>query len=114
MNLDTIKNRLQAQQIFFSEDSIIEQPTVIGYDKAFRWSWMATQLNTFIMASDLGDQTITVETIENHLKESFDYSRKNYNGWLRGFQSGVGVISILISQNVSEDAKVYCKKLKSG
>ncbi|MGH1386573.1 hypothetical protein [Kordia sp.] len=114
MNLDTIKNRLQAQQIFFSEDSIIEQPTVIGYDKQFRWSWMATQLNTFIMASDLGDQTITVETIENHLKESFDYSRKNYNGWLRGLQSGVGVISILISENVSEDAKVYCKKLKSG
>lgn len=114
MNLDTIKNRLQAQQIFFSEDSIIEQPTVIGYDKQFRWSWMATQLNTFIMASDLTDQTITVETIENHLKESFDYSRKNYNGWLRGLQSGVGVISILISENVSEDAKVYCKKLKSG
>ena len=114
MNLDTIKNRLQAQQILFSEDSIIRKPTVIGYDKQFRWSWMATQLNTFVVASDLTDKTITVETIENHLKESFEYSRKNYNGWIRGLQSGVGVISILISENVPEEAKMYCKKLKSG
>ncbi|MBC8756289.1 hypothetical protein H2O64_16565 [Kordia sp. YSTF-M3] len=114
MNLASIKSKLQSDNIFHSEDSILEQPTVIGYDKKFKWSWMATQLNTFIVASDFKDKEITVQTIEAHLKQAFEYSRKNYKGWPRGLQSGVGVISILISENVTEEAKIYCKKLKSG
>jgi len=75
---------------------------------------MITQLNTFITASDLKDTEITKQTIESHLKHSYDYSKKNYKGWPRGLQSGLGVISILISENVTEEAKIYCKKLKSG
>lgn len=64
MSLETIKKRLQAKQIFLSEDSILKKPTVIGYDKQFRWSWMATQLNTFIAISDFSEEKITVETLE--------------------------------------------------
>jgi hypothetical protein len=114
MNLTSIKSKLQSSSIFHSEDPILEQPTVIGYDKKFKWSWMATQLNTFFVASDFKNKDITVQTIEAHLKQAFEYSRKNYKGWPRGLQSGVGVISILISENVTEEAKTYCKKLKSG
>ncbi|EDP95174.1 hypothetical protein U8527_13235 [Kordia algicida OT-1] len=114
MNLELIKSRLQTENSFFSEDAILHQPTVIGYDKQFRWSWFATQMNTFIVATDVKEETITVQTIEAHLKEAFEYSSKNYSGWPRGLQSGVGVISILISENITEEAKVYCKKLKSG
>ena len=114
MNINLIKSRLQAQNIFFSEDSILDLPSVIGYDKQFRWSWMATQMNTFVVASDLKDESITTQTIESHIKQSFDYSSQKYRGWPRGLQSGVGVISILISENVTEEAKIYCKKLKSG
>lgn len=114
MSLDKIKNRLQSKNIFHSEDSILQHPTVIGYDKQFRWSWMATQLNTFYVASDFKDAEITVHTIEEYIKHSFDYSKKNYKGWPRGLQSGVGVVSILISENITEEAKTYCKKLKSG
>ena len=29
-------------------------------------------------------------------------------------QSGLGVISVLISNKINDDAKVYCRKLKSG
>lgn len=114
MSLHTIKNRFQSKNIFHSEDTILNESTVIGYDKQFRWSWMATQLNTFYVASDLKDTTITEATIEAHMKQAFDYSKNNYKGWPRGLQSGVGVVSILISENVTEEAKVYCKKLKSG
>ncbi|WP_420573260.1 hypothetical protein [Kordia sp.] len=114
MILDTIKKHLQSKNIFFSGDTIRELPSVIGYDKQFRWSWLATQLNTFIIASDAKDSEITVQTIESHLKYCFEYSSRNYKGWPRGFQSGVGVICILLSENITEEAKIYCKKLKSG
>jgi hypothetical protein len=46
--------------------------------------------------------------------ESFKYASKNYTGWPRGLQSGVGVISIMLSTKIDEDAKDYCRELKSG
>ncbi|WP_298516570.1 hypothetical protein [uncultured Kordia sp.] len=114
MSLTSIKKRLLSKNILLAEDTILRQQTVIGYDKQFRWSWMVTQLNTFYVASDLKDATITVETIESHLKEAFNYGKKNYKGWPRGLQSAIGVVNILIAENITEQAKTYCKKLKSG
>lgn len=114
MTIESIKTALQEEQIFFSEESILDFPTVIGYEKKFKWSWFATQLNTFIVATDFGDKTITTEVIEKHLSESFHFAKQNYTGWPRGFQSALGVISILISSDISEEAKTYCRKLESG
>lgn len=114
MILQTIKERLNSKSIYYSEDKINNRPTVIGYDKQFKWRWMATQLNTFIIASDFGEEKITEQEIENFLTESFKYAKIHYSGWPRGLQSGLGVITILVSNNVSEDAKRYCKGLKSG
>ena len=114
MSLQNIKDKLSAKSIFLSEEKIADYPTIIGYEKKFKWSWFATQLNTFVIASDLGDKLVTKEIIETHLSESFKYAKKNYKGWPRGLQSGVGVISILISKNIDEEAIEYCKKMKSG
>lgn len=114
MNINIIKERLDEMSVFFSSDSIKSKPTVIGYDKKFRWRWMATQLNTFIIASDFGNETISVQTIEEFLTDSFRYAKDNYRGWPRGLQSGLGVIVILISEKVDQEAIEYCKKLKSG
>ena len=75
---------------------------------------MATQLNTFIIASDFGDVMITEQTIEEFLAELFKYAKTNYRGWPRGLQSGLGVIAILVSENIDEGAIRYCKELKSG
>lgn len=112
--MHTIKQKYQLKNIFFSEDSILGRPTVIAYEKKFRWSWMATQMNTFIVSSDFGDEKLTTKVLESHLTESFKYASKNYNGWPRGLQSGVAVISILISSNIDEDVKNFCLELKSG
>ena len=75
---------------------------------------VSTQLNTFIVATDFGDEEINVAMIEKHLSESFQYTKENYTGWPRGLQSGLGVISVLISSNITDEAKEYCVKLKSG
>lgn len=114
MNLQSIKSRLQSKSIYFSQDEILSKPTVIGYEKKFKLTWMATQLNTFVVATDFGEEKITVDVIEKHIKDSFNYAKKNYSGWPRGFQSGLGVISMLVSTDITEEAKQYCIKLKSG
>lgn len=114
MKIESIKNEMKKKNIFFSEDNICGNPTVVGYEKKFKWSWFATQLNTFIVASDFGDQTLTAKSIEDHLMESFKYADRNYKGWPRGLQSGVGVISILLSTKIDKAAKDYCRELKSG
>lgn len=114
MNLDSIKEKLQNASIFHSENELLNHKTVIGYEKKFRWAWIATQLNTFIVATDFGEETVDVSVIEKHLTESFNFAKKNYRGWPRGLQSGLGAICILISSNITDDAKEYCQKLKSG
>lgn len=62
MHLKTIKNHLHSKHIFFSEDKLLGQTTVIGYDKQFRWSWLLTQLNTFYIASNLRDTKFTIDS----------------------------------------------------
>ncbi|PKB45047.1 hypothetical protein AX016_3283 [Cellulophaga sp. RHA19] len=114
MNTDTIKQRLNSQGIYHSDDNILDKRSVIGYEKKFKLSWMATQLNTFIVVTDFKDEKITSTIVDQHLTESFNFTKKNYTGWPRGLQSAIGVVSILISNNIDEDAKEYCKKLKSG
>jgi len=114
MNLISIKERLNNSSIFHSEENILDKPSVIGYEKKFKWRWMATQLNTFIVVTDFGNEEINKSIIEKHLTESFNFSKENYTGWPRGLQSGLGVIGVLISNNITDEAKDYCLKLKSG
>ncbi|MEO0471827.1 MAG: hypothetical protein AAF206_19535 [Bacteroidota bacterium] len=113
MDLTTIRERLEGADIFFTQGKILGQASVIGYEKKFKWSWLATQMNTFIVATDFEDELITVPLIRQHLDGSFTFANKNYNGWPKGLQSGVGVISILISSQVSPEAEHYCRKLKA-
>lgn len=114
MTIQNIRECLNSKSIFFAENRINDRPTVIGYDKKFKWRWMATQLNTFIIASDFSDEIITEQIIEEFLTESFKYAKSNYSGWPRGLQSGLGVIAILISKKIDESAISYCNELKSG
>ena len=113
MNIESIKAKLNESSIYYSEEKILENKSVIGFEKKFKWSWFGTQLNTFIVVTDFGNKEIDESLIENHLFESFELSKKNYKGWPSGLQSGVGVISVLISNNISDKAKDYCLKLKS-
>ena len=114
MDLNYIQSQLQSLNIYHSNSEIASHPSVIGYDKQFRWGWMATQLNTFIFATDLGDTPIVESTIQAYEGAAFQFASQNYKGWPRGFQSGLGVIAILISENVSREAAGYCQAAASG
>jgi hypothetical protein len=114
MDLPALKQRLESNKIYYSEDTFLGNPGIIGYDKKFKWRWLATQLNTFVIAIDYGDQPISVETLESALDVSFAYAKKHYNGWPRGIQSGIAVITLLISSNIDTKSIAYCQQLKSG
>lgn len=114
MTIESIKEKLNESSIYHSEEKVLGHDSVIGYEKKFKWSWIATQLNTFIVATDFGDMEISEGLIENHLSDSFKFASQNYTGWPRGLQSGIAVISVLISSNVTDEAQNYCQKLKSG
>ncbi|HFE46319.1 MAG TPA: hypothetical protein ENJ18_12620 [Nannocystis exedens] len=114
MTLQEIRERLEMRSLPPSEERIGGRPAVVGYDKQFRWRWIATQLNTFIVVSDFAQDEITVPAFEAFLTESFEYAKKHYSGWPRGLQSGMGVIGILLSGAINEDARQYCTGLKTG
>ncbi|MFN0033235.1 MAG: hypothetical protein ACKVOR_13825 [Flavobacteriales bacterium] len=114
MNLQSIKTQLTNNSIFYSEDAVMDKPSVIGYEKKFRWAWMATQMNTFVVATDIGEEPVTKAVLESHLNEAFRYAQKHYKGWPRGLQSGLAVISIVLGKQVEQEAKDYCTGLKSG
>lgn len=114
MTLPGIKEELVARNILFSEDAICGRPSVIGYDKQFRWSWMATQLNTFVVVTDFGAEAANVPALEAFLADAFAYADKNYKGWPRGLQSGIGVVAMMVSSNLDADAISYCQELRSG
>ena len=114
MILPGIKEQLVARNILFSEDAICGRPSVIGYDKQFRWSWMATQLNTFVVATDFGAEKASVPALETFLADAFTFADQHYKGWPRGLQSGIGVVAMMVSSHLDSDAISYCQEMGSG
>ena len=104
---------LSAKGLNVVETRILTVSSSVAYDKQFRWSWMATQLNTFIAVTDGGDELITPAILWRHQMEAYENAKSNNTGWPRGFQSGLASISIIISTNLSQEAKDYCTVLKA-
>lgn len=114
MTIVEIAAKLKDRGILHTQGNIQERPSAVGYEKEFRWSWLGTQLNTFVVATDFSGSTINVPSIESHMTASFNYADRNYTGWPRGLQSAVAVISVLVGTDIDEAAIDYCLQLKSG
>ncbi len=101
---------LKSENIYFGKDTLAGIPCTIGYNKKFKWSWMATQLNTFIFIGETG-ALVTREVIEDFSKQCFNYALKNNKGWPRGLQSGIGSIALIAGNNFTPDAIEWCEKV---
>ena len=95
------------ENILFDEDNINGIDCSIGYIKKFKWSWIATQLNTFIFIGKT-TEPINKNTIESYSESCLKYALKNNKGWPRGLQSGVVSIAILYGENIEKDAILFC------
>ena len=114
MALASIKEHLVELNIFHSDTTIGGYPSAVGYEKQFRWSWVATQLNCFVIGIDMGDRPITADSFETLFPESYAYAKTHYKGWPRGFQSGLGVMLVLVGSDVTQEAQDYCIHLEAG
>lgn len=101
---------LKNENIYFGQDTIGGIICSIGYIKKFKWSWLATQLNTFVIIGPVNDK-IDKGVIEKFSTACFEYSLKNHKGWPRGLQAGVGSIAILQGSVMDNEAKEFCEKL---
>lgn len=100
----------KSEGIFFGQETINGITCSIGYIKKFKWSWFATQLNTFVIIGETKEK-IDKLTIENFSKDCFEYALKNHKGWPRGLQAGVGSIAILQGNDIDNEAIKFCEKL---
>jgi hypothetical protein len=101
---------LKSEGIYFGFESIEEIPCSIGYIKEFRWSWIATQLNTFIFIGE-SNTSIDKRLIEAFSMSCYKYALKNNKGWPRGLQAGIGSIAILKGERIENSAVEFCESL---
>ena len=106
--MNDLNQVLRSQNMETSEAVIGGVPCTIGYIKEFRWSWLATQLNCFIIVGET-DTMIDKKCIENFSANCLKYALDNHKGWMRGIQSGVGSIAILKGNNVDDHAIKFCQ-----
>lgn len=110
MELKTAEEVLRTEGIFIGNEVIGGIKCAVGYEKVFKWSWLATQLNTFVIIGAT-DQLIDKNVIEQFSRDCFEYAIKNNKGWPRGLQAGVASITILQGKSIDRSAAVFCEKL---
>ena len=60
MNIEDLKKRFEKSFMYHSEQEILDVRSIIGHEKKFKWVWMATQLNAFIVVTDFKDKEIRI------------------------------------------------------
>jgi hypothetical protein len=106
----TTTELLKNENLFFGEETIGGIECSIGYLKEFKWSFFATQLNTFLIIGN-ANGVISKQVIEDFSSNCFEYALKNHKGWPRGLQAGVGSIAILQGNALDKEAIEFCQTL---
>jgi hypothetical protein len=96
----SVRRRMVADDLEVSEVQLPSGAAIVGYRNRFSLAWFATKLHLFVVAA-------AVDSASNPLlvgltRESVDYAKAT-KGSLRGFQTGVAVMPILVCRNVPAD-----------
>ena len=108
--MPSVEEVLKSEAIYFEEATISGISCSVGYIKKFRWTWFATQLNTFIIIGRTNNP-VDKHTIESFSSDCLTYSLKNNKGWPRGLQAAVGSIAILQARSYNSSAIGFCENL---
>lgn len=94
--------RLRADGNTVSEITLPGGSAIVGYQSKFRLRWAATKLHLFTVVISVPDATRDV--LESVTTQAVDYAKKT-KGRLRGFQTGVAVIPVVVAGRVHTDAR---------
>ncbi|MBW2982518.1 hypothetical protein KY343_06570 [Candidatus Woesearchaeota archaeon] len=103
--LSKVYSKLKKDGFELKKDKINSFDVTVAMKKEFKLSWLATQMNFFIIIGV--SKNVKKETIENFSKNCMDYAIKNNKGLPRGIQAGVVSFALLISSKVDETAKKF-------
>jgi hypothetical protein len=104
--LDQVSKRLRADGVAVTTAAIGGSTAVVGYRAKFRLAWMATRLNLFVVAAET--QSVTAEELEQFSEDALAYAIDR-KGRLRGLQTGVATIPVLIGTIVEPAAAAYAQ-----
>ncbi|HET6951491.1 MAG TPA: hypothetical protein VFI47_14005 [Acidimicrobiales bacterium] len=76
-------------------------PAVVGYQSRFRLRWMATKLHVFTVVVPVS--RATAETLREATEQSIDYAKQT-KGSLRGLQTGVAALPVVVTADATPDA----------
>jgi hypothetical protein len=75
---------------------------IVGYQSQFKFRWFATKVHLFTVAAPV--PVAAIEGLEALTRDSIEYAKQT-NGKLRGLQTGVAAIPILVSDHVTPEAR---------
>lgn len=75
------------------------------YEEKFELKWLATKLKNFSFISYLNK--IDRDDIQKYTSTCVDYALHSYKGMPRGVQNGISTFNVLVSENVSAEAKAF-------
>ncbi|MGA6169055.1 levansucrase [Streptomyces sp. NPDC012600] len=83
-------------------------PVLIGRRADFRMRWAATKLHLFTVATAVPE--ITVQTVEGFTAQALRYAKTNKGGLPVGFQTGLAVFPVLVSDRVDPAAMAWAEE----
>ncbi len=100
--VELIRQRMDEDGNEVSQVQLAGGSVLVGYQSKFRWKWMATKIHLFIVVVAVPQATSSIlATLTN---DAISHA-KSTKGKLRGLQSGVAVIPILVSADVPAEAR---------
>ena len=107
--IKSVNDRLIIDGFELSSDKIGDFKVGIGKKKEFRFKWVATQLQIFVIMSSVTN--ISKDLIQWFSSVSLDYTLIYKKGLPRGLQSGAACFALLVSTNVNEEAKKWVQQI---
>lgn len=104
------KSLFENENMYVGETIICGIHCEVGYIKKFKWAWMATQLNTFVIVGRL-EKNVDKQTMEAFSHACVKYAIANNKGWPRGLQSAVGAVAVLQAPGADQATIDFCSKL---
>ncbi len=98
----------EAARRMTTDGSVVSQvqlatgPAVVGYQSKFRLRWFATKLHVFTVV--VAVPTVTAETLAQVSQQAVDYAKQT-KGKLRGLQTGVAALPVLVTTEVAPDGR---------
>ena len=104
--LKLVESRLRAENVEVAPDVIGGVTALVGYRPRFRLAWMATKLHLFTVVIPV--QVVTLDALTHFTNDALQYAVRSKGG-LRGFQTGVAAIPVLVGYQVEPDAAAYAE-----